>query len=330
MLTLKLRHSIFTMCILSTVLYSQTPVLEQPLIQLKDRSIHLGDIWQPESGQPLPAFDQLRYLAESAALDHLAQTNSSYQAASFNQVHPAMLQMRYQAMPDLQEQGFEAAKPVLERLVKAEMQAANRLALLQLAKQNGDLINQMENAHDLQYQLDLSPFYFEGNPEAHQVLVQFTDPNCGYCRKLEPILESLRQQYDGDLAFVSAQFPIATASETSVDGIACAAAQGLYRAAYQTLLTDAQTLDETRLFELAETWRLPNLDGFKACVASQSQRETVKTHIEAGLAMGIQGTPSFFIGTYDRTNHSATGRIVRGYRSLQDFKRDLQRHSAAL
>jgi len=142
-----------------------------------------------------------------------------------------------------------------------------------------------------------------GKPGATTVtLVEFLDFECEACGAAYPFVESLREKYAGQVTFVARYFPIPSHKNALNAAIAAEAAarQGQFEQMY------------TKLFETQKEWgeqqdsRAPlfrqfaddlglDLAQFDADVADAAVRDRVLSDQNDGTALGVTGTPTFFL-----------------------------------
>lgn len=161
-----------------------------------------------------------------------------------------------------------------------------------------------------------------GPADAPVTMVTFSDFQCPYCARSTSLVEEVLDRYGDRVRFVYLHFPLPNHGWAKPAAIAaqCAARQDeaafwtLYDAyfTHQGKITEANMIDETAGF-LAETdvdltaWRTCATDD--ASEAHQAARQRVEASIATGEALGVRGTPTFFID----------GEMMRGPRSVETF-----------
>lgn len=141
----------------------------------------------------------------------------------------------------------------------------------------------------------------DAGPEA-PTLVEFLDFECEACGALHPVVEDIRQQYDGRINVVVRYFPIPghLNSMTSAVAVEAAAQQGQFEAMYrkmfatQTEWGERQDSEAPRFRGFAEELGL-DMAAYDAAVADPATEARVAEDFAAGQALGVQGTPTFFI-----------------------------------
>lgn len=139
-------------------------------------------------------------------------------------------------------------------------------------------------------------------PEGSPVFVEFLDLECESCRAAFPLIEALRAEYQGKVEFVIRYFPIDSHANAMNAALAveAAARQGklepMYQKMYQTQSEwGEQSQSEAARFRgFAQELGL-DLARYDADVASAEVKARVEKDRQDGLALGVQGTPTFFL-----------------------------------
>jgi protein-disulfide isomerase len=138
--------------------------------------------------------------------------------------------------------------------------------------------------------------------EGAPVLVEFLDFECEACLAAYPLVEQVRQEYAGELTFVVRYFPIdghANSMNAAV-AVEAAAQQGtfedMYERMYQTQAEwGEQQESQAPLFrQFAQDLGL-DMEAYDAAVADPATRQRVEQDRQDGMALGVQGTPTFFL-----------------------------------
>lgn len=133
-------------------------------------------------------------------------------------------------------------------------------------------------------------------------LVEFLDFECESCAAAYPIIEQVRTQYDGRINYAIRYFPIPGHhnSMTSALAVEAAAQQGkfeeMYKKMFETQLEwgEKKESEAPRFREYAEALGL-DMAAYDAAVADPATQERVAADFDAGVALGVQGTPTFFL-----------------------------------
>ena len=142
-----------------------------------------------------------------------------------------------------------------------------------------------------------------GEPGTGDVtLVEFLDFECEACGAVFPFIESLREQYAGEVTFVARYFPIPSHKNALNAAIAAEAAarQGKFEEMYvmlfetQTQWAEQQESKADVFRQYAEELGL-DLDQYDADVADPTTAERVLSDQNDGTALGVSGTPTIFL-----------------------------------
>ncbi|WP_409332009.1 DsbA family protein [Trujillonella humicola] len=133
-------------------------------------------------------------------------------------------------------------------------------------------------------------------------LVEFLDFECESCAAAYPFIEELRQEYEGRVTFVARYFPLpghANAANAAV-AVEAAAQQGRFEDMYHQMFESQAEWGERQdsqadVFRgFAEDLGL-DMAAFDAAVADPATLERVQQDREDGIALGVEGTPTFFL-----------------------------------
>lgn len=136
-----------------------------------------------------------------------------------------------------------------------------------------------------------------GNPAAKLVIVEFGDFECPFCRRAFPIMRSLAQKYKDEVSFIYRDFPLGDVhplAQLAAQGGYCADKQGKFWAYHDNLFLNQDSLSRDYLLTAASQVGL-NLGQFSVCLESEEAKKEVRDDFSAGLAAGVQGTPTWFI-----------------------------------
>jgi len=136
-----------------------------------------------------------------------------------------------------------------------------------------------------------------GPASAPVTVVVFTDFQCPFCRKASKMIEKLRLRYGDDVRIVFKNYPMQKlhpevffAHEASVG----AHKQGKFWAFHDALFAHQGPLGRSELENIARSVGL-DLDAFNADLNRRAHKSVVEADIKQGTALGVTGTPTFFI-----------------------------------
>ncbi|MCS3407791.1 DsbA family protein [Serratia sp. AKBS12] len=131
-----------------------------------------------------------------------------------------------------------------------------------------------------------------GAKNAKLTLVTFTDYNCPYCKRFDPMLEKIVKQYP-QVALVVKLLPFKGESSVSSARIALTAWQQhpeQFWALHQRLMAKKGFHDDA---SIAAAQQKTNV---KPVAPSDRSMETLRTNMQLAEQLGVQGTPATLIG----------------------------------
>lgn len=134
------------------------------------------------------------------------------------------------------------------------------------------------------------------------VLVEFLDYECEACLAASPFVKDLATKYKENLTVVARYFPLPghPNSETAAAAVEAAAQQGKF-AEMHTLMYEKQTewshTPESKASTFREYAQSLGLDmpAYDATIADPATMERINKDKTDGVALNVQGTPTFFL-----------------------------------
>lgn len=134
-----------------------------------------------------------------------------------------------------------------------------------------------------------------GNPDASFIIYEYSDYNCGYCKRLFNTLQTLISE-DDDLLVVVKEFPILAKSSVLAAKAALAAEeQGRFAEYHSALMTSVGGITQDSLQSIATMVGL-DLSLYNEAISSNRFDKILQRNMDAGQAIGIEGTPALLIG----------------------------------
>ena len=129
------------------------------------------------------------------------------------------------------------------------------------------------------------------------VIVEFSDFQCPFCRAAFPIIREAVTMYgDRGVRYVYRDFPvdeIHADARLAAEAAQCAHAKGRFWAYHDKLFQNAEALDRASLVRYAEQVGLEQ-QPFDACLTSRQFAAAVEDDYQAGVKLGVKGTPTWF------------------------------------
>ena len=151
-----------------------------------------------------------------------------------------------------------------------------------------------------------------GPENAPVTIVEFGDFQCPFCKRFhDQVLPALLKQYDGKIRFVYRSFPIRAIhayAQSAAEAAQCAFDQQKFWEYHDLLFQDTQRLAKADLLAYADQVKL-DTRVFRNCLESAKHAQDVEHDYQAGVRLGVTGTPTFFIN----------GRVLTGAQPLAAF-----------
>lgn len=138
-----------------------------------------------------------------------------------------------------------------------------------------------------------------GNRDGDISIVEWSDYQCPYCRRVEPELRQVVQD-DGKIRLVLKDWPILGPVSVTAARMALASKfQGKYHAAHDAMMGVNSKLTEPRINELLAGAGV-DMDRLKRDLADHGKQidAILARNNEQATAFGFRGTPSFIVGRF--------------------------------
>lgn len=142
--------------------------------------------------------------------------------------------------------------------------------------------------------------------------VEFLDFECEACRAAFPVIEQLRKEYAGRVTFVVRYFPIQSHfnAERAARAVEAASKQGEFEAMYQKMYATQENWGEGKT-PADDTFRGfarelgLDLAAYDKAYVDPATLQRVNEDVADGTALGVEGTPTFFLNGQKLTPESA-------------------------
>lgn len=157
--------------------------------------------------------------------------------------------------------------------------------------------------------------HIRGDPNAPIALIEYSDTECPFCKRVHPTLQQLVQEYDGKVKWVYRHFPLDqlhSKARKEAEATECANELGGNDAfwAYVDKLFEVTPsndgLDPAQLPKIAEDVGLERAK-FEACLSSGKYAQHVADDLADAQAAGGNGTPYSIVIGKDGTTYPISG-----------------------
>jgi len=151
-------------------------------------------------------------------------------------------------------------------------------------------------------------------PDGKVTLVEFLDFECEACGAFYPYVEQFREDYAGQITFVTRYFPIPSHqnSRTAAVAVEAAAQQDKFEEMYKMMFETQSAWGENQtsqapLFRTYAEQIGLDLEAYDQAVADPATLERVLQDYDEGIALGVDSTPTFFLNGEKMTIDSLEG-----------------------
>jgi len=138
-----------------------------------------------------------------------------------------------------------------------------------------------------------------GAANAKVTIVEYSDFECPFCNRVTPTIKQILDEYGDDVRVVYRHFPLNSIhpyAQKSAEASECAADQGKFWEFHDLIFADQAGLKggDDQLKAWAAELGL-NAGDFASCLDSGEKKGRVDSDQAGGAALGVTGTPGFFI-----------------------------------
>lgn len=133
-------------------------------------------------------------------------------------------------------------------------------------------------------------------------VVEFLDFECEACLAMFPVMEQIRQDYDGEITFVVRYFPLPghPNSVTAASAVEAAGQQGAFEPMYRKMFETqnewghTETSRKATFVQYAQELGL-DVEMFQRVMDDPETLARVQRDVDDGMALGVNATPTIFI-----------------------------------
>jgi protein-disulfide isomerase len=135
-----------------------------------------------------------------------------------------------------------------------------------------------------------------GPADAPVTVVEFSDFQCPFCRRVAAPLKQLRERYGDKVHIVFMNYPLSFHANAAkaAEAALCADEQGQFWQFHDRLFENQTRLDVSSLHRYAAELGLDK-DRFETCLDAGRYRAEVQAQTSEGSRLGVSGTPALFV-----------------------------------
>jgi protein-disulfide isomerase len=170
------------------------------------------------------------------------------------------------------------------------------------------------------YELPVGASAIKGPEDAPVTIIEFSDYQCPFCARSEPLIAEVMAAYPTQVRFVYKHYPLTSIHPNAMGAARAAVAaqrQGKFWEYHDILFANSRELQEEKLLEYAQRIGL-DMEKFKADMSSKDVESIVTQDVRLAQKSEVRGTPTIFVN----------GKILQN-RSLEGFKQQVDAALAA-
>ena len=155
--------------------------------------------------------------------------------------------------------------------------------------------------------IDVADAPMKGSPGAKVTLVEFADYECPHCKRLQPVLRQIVDEFHNDVKVYFKHYPLPqhTNARLAAEAAVAANKQGKFWAFQDKLWDKQDDLSPALIEKLAKDSGL-DLAKFRQDLASDAVKGRVQKDRDEGQALGLQATPTLYIDGREYTDPKDT------------------------
>ena len=163
-------------------------------------------------------------------------------------------------------------------------------------------------------------------------LLEFSDFQCPFCRRVQPTLNKLRERYQKEVQFGYRHFPLPFHKDAKflAEAVECARDQGKFWELQTIFYKDSSRVTRENIINYARRAGVKDPKKFQECFKNSKYSKRVHDDLRVGMQLGIQGTPAFILGIYDSESDNVSGEMMTGAVSEDNFIRGIEKYLSIL
>lgn len=312
---------------------------DQVVATVGNRTIRMGDLEQHWKNLDAASFARIRqemYDANRNVLndligEYLIQNEAKKRNLTVDELLTQELPKRTSAVTDQQIQelydqsrektqgvSFEQLRPAIVAYLERQAPAAARGRYMQeLRKAATDVAIRLEPPR---LAIDVLPDDPVSGPASARIeIVEFSDFQCPFCKRVMPVLKQLTAKYPTQVKLVWKDFPLPIHPDArpAAEAAQCARDQGKFWDYHDKLFASQNEMTPANLKQWAGQMGM-DAATFNACFDNATHRQRVQGDMSEGTRDGVSSTPTVFIN----------GRAVVGSQPIEVFEEIIQEELA--
>lgn len=293
------------------------------------KAVQLSDIETKKINElRIELHDALQEAYIQHAVKQLADRSADYTLPPPVEVTDAQVETFYQNN-NLQNRGsLEQLAPMIRKYMQGMGDARNHIAIYQQAVGKGDITSRLAKPEEILLQLPVESAHIRGNDQAGVMVMEFSDYQCPYCKRTQPTIQALIQEYGDRVAFGYRHYPLAFHQEADDASLAieCARDQGKFEQMHEIFFNQPNNLSRPELKKIARQVELADPEQFDRCLDDNTYADRLARDMQVAESVGITGTPGFIVGYHDPDKGTLEGELISGAQPASVFVSTIEKY----
>jgi len=312
--------------------YSNNPIVAS----IDGKSIWLDDLKSAQIQEMMVRLHGMQeFLLRQKVMKLLAERHPELRPKPIPEIKKADIDRFYRTEPGIKDIGElsqieNEIRVYLEKMQRRQqLKDVNKRYKLAVAK--GWVVDHFGPPNDFQLLVGIGTamLWFNGKSESESKVffMEYSDFLCPFCKKVQRTLSDPRKRYVNRVQFGYRHFPLHQEARVLSEAVECARDQGRFWQYQSAIYKNPEGLKEnTQIMEAAQRAGVKNLKTFQKCLETGKYRKRIKMDFDEGVKLGIQGTPTFIIGTYNREKGTIYGEMMSGAVPTNQFVKVIEKY----
>ena len=299
-----------------TAPYNNNPIIAE----LDGRPIFLDDLKNSKIQDTLVQLYRMQKEAlKKEVLSSLLENHPEISSIEPPKLSLTDMEQFYENTPGIKDLGtFEEMKERIKDYLGKIFEANYNDRIYQLAHQKGWVVEFLREPNDFRLVANLGTavrYFGSLNSNKKKVAVlEYSDFQCPFCKRVQKTLKKLRTQYKDKVQFAYRHFPLPFHKQANslAQAVECARDQNKFWELQAIIYQKQEVLEVGDILKAAGQAGVKNMKDFKNCWDGEKYKDRVLNDLKEGAQMGIQGTPTFIIGSFDAETDTISGEMFSG------------------
>ena len=323
--------AIFSGQVFAAVNSSVLPNESSVIGEVNGKQITLGEVQNRKIHElRSKLYETLENAFISAAIQQLRKSNKEFGKISVPELKEKEVKDFYESNNLSMRGSYEQFAPQIRQYLKQMMLAREEYKLYKIAVKKGQASTKLVEPGPFLVTVPVETAYIQGAKKGSVMLLEFSDFQCPYCKKVQPALQKLVKKYSDKVAFGYRHYPLAFHQEADESAVAaeCAREQGKFLEMHASLYKQQNNQSIENLKKIAKDIGVKDLKKFDSCLQGDKYRKLLARDMEVAESIGINGTPAFVVGKFDSEKGIVKGEILAGALPVDELEKALKKYLA--